>query len=826
MLSFCAAGKWVLVPQFLSDSHVAGNWLKEETYEWCSDWEHEVPKETRKHLLRAELINRLSTPKRCRLQVIRKGQLRFKDWIVLNLIETESQRESFSRILCAGGAIVSEIETDDFSAFTHVFKNNLESGFSIDTKFKDPVFLLNELSSQDTDVPNSIDDNLLKRKVEDTFSSDATTKKSRKKNSTELGNSSVEICEAELSDNDLTENNTRDFFTYWMKTISTAGSNKNDCTIDCIFISLESSRLEWSFDDNVLLPLLSQLTYLFSGKPLKENFRFISKILKNHELLINCHKLYQEKLAEWKGEHPTEVNEDKCKIKEKNHRYLMTCYKFYHLNFLSKVFNDIIPNFCTDDIYEIFCVCDEHHSGSTFISKLIKACILDKKNSLAFDHLKIVVKAININFHQFLQSTEESLSTTISKSLIAKIAWPKGKPDSKSPFVKDLIMSMVRVSKDRGYIRLLQQLCHLFELINECLRIIYGNVRPGLHYCKNIITPVGLLYQRLIESSNNDENSIKINRVRSCLSLSWIKCQLSLLSLIDLLYIKDEMPSNVKYRITLQFIILCLIRRNPKEYMSFIHKTDTSVNTSDCNVVMKQKHLVNEMIQALSNIDLKSFRTCLKNEDVDPNLVSEFGRSVIIEATICGSSDFLEELIKWKILNRKTLNFKLKSSEGLTALHYAVKLDHLNCAKLILNYGGLELLHLKCYQGFTPDQMIKTEEMRNLVEEHRKVKNPLLTEIEATATILSLHELLTSYFEINHTIHFSSLSESMWHENFKSCFGRNPRKRDLEVIKDDVENLKLLKYAFISLKESLQINQRIEHSLDFVSKTILTLFDE
>ncbi|XP_033121595.1 SMC5-SMC6 complex localization factor protein 1-like isoform X2 [Anneissia japonica] len=106
----CAAGKWVLVKDYIVKSHKVGRWLEECDYEWGSP--------ATKHLSYSLGMN---SPRRWREYVERTGKRAFSDWTVGLIIENIERRPNvYKRLLQTGGAKVVSMSTANTADLTHI----------------------------------------------------------------------------------------------------------------------------------------------------------------------------------------------------------------------------------------------------------------------------------------------------------------------------------------------------------------------------------------------------------------------------------------------------------------------------------------------------------------------------------------------------------------------------------------------------------------------------------------------------------------------------------------------------------------------------------
>lgn len=109
-LAACAAGKWVLTKDYITDSAKSGRWLNEIQYEWGYKIQNNsqfpgpmdsVPKKWREELARSRISGV------------------FHNWKVVLLINNEARRATFRRVLCAGKATVYHRPRKNYQV-THV----------------------------------------------------------------------------------------------------------------------------------------------------------------------------------------------------------------------------------------------------------------------------------------------------------------------------------------------------------------------------------------------------------------------------------------------------------------------------------------------------------------------------------------------------------------------------------------------------------------------------------------------------------------------------------------------------------------------------------
>jgi hypothetical protein len=127
----CAAGKWVVSREFISDSAKARKWMDEERYEWSSQ---KLPR----GIAQVENVMMLkSATKRWRLS----EQRPFDGWRVCIEVKDQKTREVYKRLVEVGGGLV--YDTNNTAAavgLTHIFITDNESLDKNQQRNKIPIF--------------------------------------------------------------------------------------------------------------------------------------------------------------------------------------------------------------------------------------------------------------------------------------------------------------------------------------------------------------------------------------------------------------------------------------------------------------------------------------------------------------------------------------------------------------------------------------------------------------------------------------------------------------------------------------------------------------
>ncbi|XP_078253160.1 SMC5-SMC6 complex localization factor protein 1 isoform X2 [Rhinoraja longicauda] len=130
-LAACAAGKWVLTKDYITDSAKSGRWLNEIQYEWGYKIQNNsqfpgptdsVPKKWREELARSRISGV------------------FHNWKVVLLINNEARRATFRRVLCAGKATVYHRPRRNYQV-THVLTESRDYTMErLKNTFKAPYY--------------------------------------------------------------------------------------------------------------------------------------------------------------------------------------------------------------------------------------------------------------------------------------------------------------------------------------------------------------------------------------------------------------------------------------------------------------------------------------------------------------------------------------------------------------------------------------------------------------------------------------------------------------------------------------------------------------
>lgn len=81
---------WVLLPEYIDDSHRIGKWLNERNYEWSYSQRFRLGE-------KIERLHLIDVPRGWRRRVRERGQRAFHEWRVVLLVEDLSLKKVMSR---------------------------------------------------------------------------------------------------------------------------------------------------------------------------------------------------------------------------------------------------------------------------------------------------------------------------------------------------------------------------------------------------------------------------------------------------------------------------------------------------------------------------------------------------------------------------------------------------------------------------------------------------------------------------------------------------------------------------------------------------------
>lgn len=99
----------------------------------------------------------------------------------------------------------------------------------------------------------------------------------------------------------------------------------------------------------------------------------------------------------------------------------------------------------------------------------------------------------------------------------------------------------------------------------------------------------------------------------------------------------------------------------------------------------------------------------------NPNIKNDFGFTPLQSATIHSATDNVECLI---FLLDHGAYINIEGPRGITLLHCAAMDNNKECMKILLERGGMELIHVKNYEGNTFLDIINDEPLRKEMEEY------------------------------------------------------------------------------------------------------------
>ncbi|XP_022243488.1 uncharacterized protein LOC111086139 [Limulus polyphemus] len=158
------------------------------------------------------------------------------------------------------------------------------------------------------------------------------------------------------------------------------------------------------------------------------------------------------------------------------------------------------------------------------------------------------------------------------------------------------------------------------------------------------------------------------------------------------------------------------------------------------------------------------------------------------------------------------VNIFAKSQDGITPLHDAVLANQLEIARLLVDYGGAQLLQSKTHQGLTPldyatskemeqmllaaeNQMPEFQEINTIMQHHRSSMVKLCVS-ECVKYVTLVQNLITSYYHLykidqmvfllQDTGASNKSQEHLVQSVITQCMGFEPSFEDLLVQSDDL----------------------------------------
>jgi len=198
-----------------------------------------------------------------------------------------------------------------------------------------------------------------------------------------------------------------------------------------------------------------------------------------------------------------------------------------------------------------------------------------------------------------------------------------------------------------------------------------------------------------------------------------------------------------------------------EEVMSFVTLGDllnlSKVNTrlEKCAIRVSMKHsntecLKNEWITSarIGNLEkMKNIYTIMKekgNEEDIKDWRGSFDYTILLEATLSGSSNIL----RW-LLHELKFDVNEQNKHGETALHLAATRNQMECARLLLDAGSL---NLKNQRGITPLDWANSQghtEMQRLIESHFQLSSYTPLDIAKAERHAEMQRLIESNFQLS-----------------------------------------------------------------------------
>ncbi|KAK7101140.1 hypothetical protein V1264_023978 [Littorina saxatilis] len=357
--------------------------------------------------------------------------------------------------------------------------------------------------------------------------------------------------------------------------------------------------------------------------------------------------------------------------------------------------------------------------------------------------LRIVVKALEKNFHQFMQnaSRQGRIQCLVIRSLWSPSyqVYPNGR-------TRDLLLFLETALKHLDTPQSCwQELVKLVSMATQCCHLVDNNwqyTAGGLvDRCSSAM--VRDLTQAI--SGGGISSSRQLQQVLSCVSPPWLLRQVSavLLEEYDDYLVPGGLTSGP---VTLQNIVSKFFFLLPK-----LSAQSKSVNVSPRKKVKKEDSVKDEnkappagltadkinkknhkgetmLHRAAIKNNISLLKQLLSVPGVDVNAQDYAGWTPLHEACNHGNTECARALLKFvpcatlhsffqsgKRGKLRKVDLTLANEEGITALHDAVMSNQIAVVKLLLKYRGSSLLTAKTTLGCTPLDVATTEEMRQVL---------------------------------------------------------------------------------------------------------------
>jgi ankyrin repeat protein len=526
-------------------------------------------------------------------------------------------------------------------------------------------------------------------------------------------------------------------------------------------------------------------------------------------------------------------------------------FKQMHIKFITVFMREIaLKCYTKDNILTIISGSQLESNAWTFVSKLISVIIVETIRrsddfSMAFIHFKLIIDLLKRDFEAFLRESNDYCNDIYRKErnqilgpVVVRLIWSTKTPNYLNSVLKHLISLIIKTIKVKNQL-LLIELFKLFELCAESLRIGSGNVRPLISFGFNKSTLINELCQQL-----SSESFIQIENVEKLLSLtstlSWAKLQFCTHIMTQFV---DFKFASKQFQISLEMIICCFMtgeinrfksnlsnksnnesplkpmQSTPKSYslrkrssFGLIGKSPVNSNKSWSKKNDYGENKLHIACKKGNNVKLKKLlQLSIDGFGCDPNETDNSGYSPLIEAAFHGHKSCIKELIDWEKLSNKKLNYELCSKyDKQTALHDTIENNFIECAQLIIESGGIHLLDIKRNDGKTPKDLIKSNQMKQMVEgmirnqTQSSVKVNINSAEDAYIYVLTLTELIVSYIETIKIDHFVEVSQDLWPNLFNQLFGRDPNETDINCILEDIKALNTLPNIMKDFEKSFE----------------------
>ncbi|XP_013403658.1 SMC5-SMC6 complex localization factor protein 1 [Lingula anatina] len=384
--------------------------------------------------------------------------------------------------------------------------------------------------------------------------------------------------------------------------------------------------------------------------------------------------------------------------------------------------------------------------------------------------LQYLVTLLEQDFqHMMLRTRNSSLNKQAPSCMLGKILWPSGPPGTLNTYCKELLayLTSIAASKDitnkNTAVHLVQSLITMAAAYTQLLERVKTKETSNIgdravHFAREVALKI---------MTENFEDVSSYELVLNNLKPSWL-CMKVCEHILDLhdesllpLNCYQGEPLSLRKIVSRYFYVLPVLEDksliSPHKKLKSLNSTplkdlgDPNQGSISTQARRPPRGTVNHWSPAekrrISQVNKRNPRgetplhvACIKNNvakvkellatpGVDVNAADYAGWTPLHEACNHGHIDCVMELLKYK--PQKTMysyfdnnnchkesgvDLRVCNVDGITPLHDAVQNNHLEVARVLLNYGGASLLSLATKDGSVALDYACTEEMKSLLK--------------------------------------------------------------------------------------------------------------